>query len=126
MTILEGRLKKSLDCLGGERLWCLPEYRDTGVGDHLVEWAVAKADSRNVEMCLEATVFSRPVLQRYGFVPVQDVDMEFWRGKDASEEVKDMVKELRREKICVMRRARGGVRSERKIDAGKGGLRAKL
>ena len=110
----------------GERLWCLPAYRNKVVAEKLVRWATEKIDSRGVEACLEATVFSKPVLQRYGFMPVRNAKMNFPK-KDASEQWNRMVRELQEVPVGIMWRPRGGVLKEgENVIPGKEYPKAKL
>ena len=96
------------------------------MADKLVRWAVEKIDSRGLEACLEATVFSRPVLVKHGFVPVRNAKLNL-ANEAGSEQWNRMAKDLERVSICIMWRPRGGVfREGETVIPGKERSKAKL
>lgn len=62
-----------------------PAYQRRGVGDALVKWGTAKADSLGVEAIVESSVFGKGLYEKNGYVFVKDVVLrapgEKWKDR---------------------------------------------
>ena len=84
-----------------------------GVAEALIRWGTDRMDEFDIDSCGEATAFSRPVLEKWGYIPVQYLDIKLESGARVllSEEGRGMLKKLERERLLVMWRPREGKRS---------------
>ncbi|CAG8978462.1 hypothetical protein HYALB_00012844 [Hymenoscyphus albidus] len=92
----------------GLALWILPEHRDRGIGDLILEFFVGLVDEKGLESYLEGTIMGTKLYQRWGFVTMSQVRLSFEK-EDPSQEWKEIASELESEPVNIMWRPRGGV-----------------
>lgn len=68
--------------------FCVPEYERRGVATALVKWGLEKVDKEGWVAFTEASRRGRPVYEKLGFEPIEEVDLRFDKLGDYAKSLK--------------------------------------
>ncbi|KAI1307413.1 hypothetical protein F5Y03DRAFT_352171 [Xylaria venustula] len=91
----------------GQGIWVLPEYRQQGAAEALMEFWMASVDSLGVEAYLEASSLAASLYLKYGFVVIKYPTLTF-HSEEPSAEWLDLVHDMQSHPISIMWRPKGG------------------
>ncbi|KAF2258846.1 putative GNAT family acetyltransferase [Lojkania enalia] len=91
----------------GQSIFVLPDYRNAGVANQILEYCADVADKLGLECFVEGTVFSTPVLMLQGFIVIGWTNMIFTR-RNPSRDWERLVHDIQSHPIGILWRPKMG------------------